>query len=406
MKKQSPRPHPHEALERDKSRPAFPIVGVGASAGGLEAFTQLLKSLPVDTGLGFVLVQHLDPKHESALTQLLTRATAMPVLEVTNDQRVKPNHVYVIPPNTNLGIAKGRLKLRQRQGSRTPPHAIDVFFESLAEDLRERAIGVILSGTATDGTAGLETIKAEGGITFAQDESAKYDSMPRSAVAAGCVDFVLAPEAIAQELTRIAKHPYVLGQTTAEAISEGDQGVKTTAKGDDRPLPSHGRPHRGAEGESGTAGKDSYKKILLLLRNHSGVDFSLYRSTTIQRRITRRMVLNKHISLDDYAGFLLANAKELDALYSDVLISVTSFFRNPEAFEVLKCKVFPKLLQQRNDHPLRVWVIGCSTGQEAYSIAMAFMESLEQATRMRRLQVFATDLNDTLLDKARQGLYA
>ena len=190
----------------------FPVVGIGASAGGLEAFTQLLKHLPLDTGMGFVLVQHLDPEHESALTQLLTRATSMPVREVTNNLRVEPNHVYVIPPNTNLGIARGRLETSAaRRRTRTPHRSIDFFFESLAQDQRERAIGVILSGTATDGTLGLEAIKAEGGITFAQDDSARYDSMPRSAVAAGCVDFVLSPEDIAKELARIAKHPYVAG---------------------------------------------------------------------------------------------------------------------------------------------------------------------------------------------------
>src|SRR5437879_5015113 len=203
------------ATSPEKTRPPeggtpnpFPIVGVGASAGGLEAFTQLLKHLPTDTGLGFVLVQHLDPQHESALTQILTRATSMPVREVTNDLQVEANHVYIIPPNTNLTIEQGVLKLGPRPDGRKAHRSIDSFFESLAQDQNERAIGVILSGTATDGTLGLEAIKAEGGITFAQDDSAKYDSMPRSAVAAGCVDFVLSPKNIARELVRIAKHPY------------------------------------------------------------------------------------------------------------------------------------------------------------------------------------------------------
>ena len=182
------------------------VVGVGASAGGLEAFTQLLQLLPTDTGMAFVLVQHLDPARESALSDILSRATSLPVREVTGDQPVAPNHIYVIPPNANLSIADAVLKLQPRQ--RAGPHrSIDYFFESLAQDQRERAIGVILSGTATDGTLGLEAIKAEGGITFAQDDSAKYDSMPRSAVAAGCVDFVLTPQDIAKELARIAKHP-------------------------------------------------------------------------------------------------------------------------------------------------------------------------------------------------------
>ncbi|HSQ05693.1 MAG TPA: CheR family methyltransferase, partial [Burkholderiales bacterium] len=303
------------------------------------------------------------------------------------------------------------MKLRIRQPSRTPTHSIDAFFESLAEDQRERAIGVILSGTATDGTLGLEAIKAEGGITFAQDESAKYDSMPRNAVAAGCVDFILAPENIAKELARIAKHPYVVQPAFLSKLQrEADQ-----RGGAEAPLASggHGTPRTGAvqaraeaEAVPRQAGEAAFRNILLLLRNHCGVDFSLYKSTTIQRRIARRMVLNKLTSLDEYAQFLKGNAKELDALYSDVLISVTSFFRTPEAFDVLKHKVFPKLLQRRGDKPVRVWVLGCSTGQEAYSIAMAFVEAAENVPRTPTLQVFATDLNDALLDKARHGLYA
>ena len=391
----------------------FPVVGIGASAGGLEAFTELLKHLPLDTGMGFVLVQHLDPQHESALTQLLARATSMPVRKVTNNLRVEPDHVYIIPPDTNLVIAGGVLNLKPRSQTRGANRSIDFFFEALAQDKRERAIGVILSGTATDGTLGLEAIKAEGGITLAQDDSAKYDSMPRSAVAAGCVDFVLKPEDIAKELARIAKHPYVAGQPPDFGFPEKDRAF-ATAREDESPVPSGGRgsPNTGAkqaraeaEAAHGKAG-NGFFKILLLLRSHSGVDFSLYKSTTIQRRVTRRMVLNKQDTLSDYERFLRGNAKELDALYSDVLISVTSFFRNSEAFEIFKRRVFPKLLQQRSDDPLRVWVLGCSTGQEAYSIAMAFVETAEKSSRTRKLQVFATDLNDALLDKARHGFYA
>ncbi|HSC46053.1 MAG TPA: chemotaxis protein CheB, partial [Candidatus Acidoferrum sp.] len=411
--KKAPEPQPTNP-PAPSTKNSFPIVGIGASAGGLEAFTELLKNLPVNTGMGFVLVQHLDPQHESALADLLTRATSMPVREVTNNLRVESNHVYVIPPNTNLGITQGVLKLRPRQQTRAPARSIDSFFESLAQDQRECAIGVILSGTASDGTVGLEAIKAEGGITFAQDDSARYDSMPRSAIAAGCVDFVLKPKDIAKELARIAKHPYVAGQPYPTISAEDDQASATAHQDDETPLPSggHGTLARRAKDVRGEAGAtdvkwrdDGFKKILLLLRNHSGVDFSLYKSTTIQRRIARRMVLNKQDTTEGYATFLRGYAKELDALYSDVLISVTSFFRNPEAFDILKRKVFPKLLQQRGNEPLRVWVLGCSTGQEAYSIAMAFVEAAENSPRARKLQVFATDLNDALLDKARHGLY-
>ncbi|MEO6841744.1 MAG: CheR family methyltransferase [Bradyrhizobium sp.] len=240
--------------------------------------------------------------------------------------------------------------------------------------------------------------------------------MPRSAVAAGCVDFVLEPKDIAKELIRIAKHPYVAGQHhDAETRPEADRAFATAHENDGTPLPSggHGIPRTGSkqardEGEAarGRVGDDGFKRILLVLRNHCGVDFSFYKSATIQRRVTRRMVLNRHNTLVEYAAFLKGNATELDALYSDVLISVTSFFRNPEAFDILKRKVFPKLLQQRGDDPCRVWVLGCSTGQEAYSIAMTFVETAEKSPRMRKLQVFATDLNDVLLEKARHGLYA
>jgi len=368
----------------------FPIVGIGASAGGLEAFTQLLKHLPADTGMGFVLVQHLDPDHDSALVQILARVTSMPVREVANELRIAPNHVYIIPPNTDMATAQGVLKLQRRQAGRAPHHSIDFFFESLARDQHECAIGVILSGTASDGTLGMEAIKADGGVTFAQDESARYDSMPRSAIAAGCVDFVLSPENIAKELARIARHPYVAGQPLAST-----------------PLsPLEGETKKGEGSADKGTGQNGFQKILFLLRNHSGVDFSLYKSKTVHRRIARRMLLNKIDRPQAYATFLRGNPKELEALYSDMLINVTSFFRNPEAFEVLKEKVFPKLILKPRDKPHRVWVLGCSTGQEAYSIAMSFVEFSEQAGHARKLQLFATDVNEALLDKGRAGLYA
>ena len=387
-------------------------MGIGASAGGLEAFIALLQHLPPDTGMGFVLVQHLDPDHDSALVQLLGRATSLPVREVTDNLPVEPNHVYVIPPNTNLSITAGALRLAPRPKGRAPHRSIDFFLEALAQDRRERAIGVILSGSATDGTTGLEAIKAEGGITFAQDDSARYDSMPRSAVAAGCVDFVLSPQDIAKEIERIAKHPAVAGAPVPDVVEEhGPSRTKTDAGS---PLPWRaGRLtavpaplDRAPRGKPETRTEEALRKILLLLRNHSGVDFSLYKPSTIRRRINRRIVLSKKSSLHDYARFLRGNAGELDALYSDVLISVTSFFRNADSFEILQRKVFPALLQQRSEAPLRVWVLGCSTGQEAYSIAMTFVEAADRAHRSRKLQVFATDLHDVLLGKARNGLYS
>ena len=416
-----------DAAGLPRSGANFPIVGIGASAGGLEAFTELLSRLALDTGMGFVLVQHLDPVHESALTQLLSRVTALPVQVVTDHLRVEANHVYVIPPNTYLSIECGVLKLQLRDQARTPARSIDFFFESLAADQHERAIGVILSGTASDGTIGLEAIKAEGGITFAQDDSAKYDSMPRSAVAAGCVDFVLSPEAIADELARLATHPYIAGaalspRAAAQSQPEADHADATTHQEDDSALPSggSGEPDSGAERARAEAEQApdaahndndhdndrGFKRVLSLLRNHCGVDFTLYKSSTIQRRITRRMLLCRQETLAGYAEHLRGNAKELDTLFSDVLISVTSFFRNPDAFEVLQQEILPRLLAQGDAAPLRVWVLGCSTGQEAYSIAMSFVEAAEKLPQGRKLQVFATDLNESLLEKARHGLYA
>ena len=374
--------------------------------------------------MAFVLVQHLDPHHQSQLAEILSRSTSLPVHESTNDELVKPDRVYVIPRNRNLTLVQGVLKVLPRDRTARLPRPIDSFFESLAQDCRERAVGVVLSGTANDGTMGLEAIKAEGGITFAQDDSAKYDSMPRSAVAAGCVDMVLSPAEIARELARIGKHPYVLGSAAllpgpGAGAAEGAGLDATDHEDDDTALPSGGKGSQRTDGQEAPAeaqgsndnhsiqaGQDGYEKILLLLRKHSGVDFSLYRSSTIQRRVLRRLVLSKRRSLEEYAAFLRGNTKELDALYSDVLISVTSFFRNPETFEILEHKVLPQILKERDDDPVRCWVLGCSTGQEAYSIAIAFAEVAEKASRSRGLQIFATDLNEALLTKARDGLYA
>lgn len=361
----------------------FPIVGVGASAGGLEAFTQLLQNLPVDTGMAFVLVQHLDPDHESALTQILGKTTAMKVQEVHHGMRAEPNQVYVIPPDKCMEIVQGVLKLRPRSKRPGQHRSIDVFFECLAKDQRERSIGVVLSGSATDGTHGLEMIKAEGGFTFAQDDSAKFNSMPRSAVAAGSVDLVLSPKQIARELARMASHPLLAARAAGTFASRSSPSV----------LPPDG--------------EEAFKRILLLLRNQRGVDFSLYKPNTLERRILRRMVLHKLGSLEDYARFLQGHGKELDLLFSDILISVTGFFRNPQAFDVLKQKVFPALLRQdREDEPVRVWTLGCSTGQEAFSIAMAFTEYCDKIPRAPKLQIFATDLNDSVLEIARQGFYS
>lgn len=350
---------------------SFPIVGVGASAGGLEAFTQLLQALPGDTGMGFVLVQHLAPSHPSALAEILARAAKMPVMEVHDEPTIEPNHVYVIPPDRSMIMAGGKLQLLPR-ASHGAHHPIDQFFRTLAEVQRHQAIGVVLSGTATDGTLGLEAIKAEGGITFAQDATAQHAGMPHSAIASGCVDFVLSPDEIAAEIIRIARHPYSVPETVAREKS-------------DKPNLAH---------------------VVQLLRHATGVDFSGYKFNTLYRRVTRRMVFQKISDLAEYVQYLRQMPAEVDALYQDILISVTSFFRDPEAFEALKSSVFPRLLEgsSRND-PVRIWTLGCSTGEEAYSLAMAFTEAAEAAGSPASLQLFASDLNAAGIDKARAGVY-
>jgi len=365
-----------EPAEASAASSPFPIVGVGASAGGLEAFTQMLGALPVDTGMAFVLVQHLSPTHESLLSEILSRTTALPVIQVQDEPRVMPDHVYVIPPDRNMIISQGNLRLLPREAARNQHRPIDFFLRSLAEDQGHRAIGVILSGSATDGTLGLGEIKAEGGITFAQDDTAEYPSMPRSAIASGCVDFVLPPREIATELGRIARHPYV-----APAAPAGHK-------------------------RAGAAEPD-LQTILEILHRGTDVDFRHYKANTLFRRISRRMVLHGIEGLQDYARILQEDAGEVEALYQDILINVTSFFRDPETFEAIQAKILPKLLEDRSRHdPFRVWVLGCSTGEEAYSMAITFAEIAESRGSQVPVQVFASDLNGTGIEKARAGLYS
>src|SRR5437868_1917495 len=370
--------HTAQQPEPQQSRRGlFPIVGVGASAGGLEAFTQLLKALGPGTGMAYVLVQHLDPSHESALTELLAKATEMPVRQVTDATQVEPNHVYVIPPNVDMTILQGTLQLRPRTEMRGHHMPIDRFLRSLAEDQRSNAIGVILSGTASDGTLGLAAIKAEGGITFAQDEkSAKFDGMPQNAIAAGCVDFVLPPDAIGRELARIRAHPYLdpsSSSRTAELVPDGDPRLKD---------------------------------ILHLLRTANEVDFSDYKPATVKRRILRRMALQRIGKLKEYVQFLRHHPSEVDALYEDILIKITSFFRDPDAFEALKTEVFPSILKHRSPvEPIRIWVPGCSTGEETYSQAIALLEFLRNRRADIPFQLFGTDLGQGSIEKARAGIY-
>jgi two-component system CheB/CheR fusion protein len=366
-----------ESRDRITSSPnSFPIVGVGASAGGLEAVTQLLKFLPGDTGMAFVLVQHLDPTHESALTVLLSRQTLMEVREAKNNLRLEPNHIYIIPPNKLMLLQKRRLKLSPRTDGRNDRTPVDYFFCSLAKEANGRTIGIILSGNGADGTLGLQAIKSAGGITFAQEEkSAKYPSMPGSAVAAGCVDFVLSPEKIAQELNHIA----------------GDfknATPKTEIKN-----------HRPGE-------ERAFDDILVLLRQRTAVDFAHYKYATLRRRIDRRLVLHKLHSLVEYRDFLRGHGGEIKELFNDILIHVTGFFRDADVFRMLKKKLFPRLLRSKKpEDPIRIWVPGCSTGEEVYSIAMILTEVMGGNKMHHTVQIFGTDINERGLEKARAAFY-
>ena len=349
------------------------VIGIGASAGGLEAFTQLLRRLPVDAGLAYVLVQHLDPAHGSILAELLARATAIPVVQAVDGQPIERDHAYVIPPGTDMTLAEGHLKLVPREKTGGPARSVDVFFRSVAEVYGSNAIGVVLSGTGSDGAQGIAAIKAAGGVTFAQDPaSAGQDGMPRAAAATGCVDFVLSPAEIAAQLERIGRN---------QSVHRSDA---------DAPEPA----------------ADPLVPIFDLIRERTGVDFAQYKLGTIQRRILRRMVLCNAATLPDYIEFLRSDAAEVDALYGDLLISVTRFFRQPDLFALLSDTVFPEMLDRRDPGgSIRVWVPGCATGQEAYSIAIALVESLGSAPTATPIQVFATDLSKAAITIARAGLY-
>ena len=371
----------------------YRVVALGASAGGLEAFRSVLQSLPANTGMAFVLIQHLAPQHVSQLSSLLERATSMPVVEVGRSTPVQPNHVFVIPPNKLMSISRGVLELAPRLESTNVPMPIDHFFRSLARDQKGGAIGIVLSGTNSDGALGLQAIREQGGFAIAQSEdSAKFAGMPHNAAGAGHVDLILPPEGIARELERIGRQPLPIQG------SASDTGPNGSELGDTRPD----------NAESGENGVDErhLTAILALLQKTTGVDFREYKRGTIRRRIARRMLLQQQMELDQYAAHLKINSFELTALYEDLLINVTSFFRDPETFLALENQIVPALLKNRSpEGPIRVWVPGCSTGQEAYSIAMCLIEAISQLPLPVPIQLFGTDLSEQVLALARSGVY-
>ncbi len=356
--------------------PSRPIVAIGGSAGGLEAFRQLFAHLPADTGLAFIVIQHLDPERPSMLASVLASDIRMPVVEVAEGMRIEPNRVYVIPSDADLSIRSGVLGLVPRQQTGKLHLPIDSFFRALAEDQPGRAIGVVVSGAGSDGTEGLRAIKAAGGITLVQDpSSAQFRSMPESAIAAGVVDFRAAPEVIAQELVRLSRHPYVTEE--------------------------------GAEVSRAPAEVAAVSSILAAVQREARLDFTGYKRPTLVRRISRRMALRRLGSIAEYAEALRDNPGEARALAEDLLIHVTSFFRDPAAFDALARQVLPEIVGRKGaDGTIRVWVPGCATGEEAYSIAICLLEVLAKEGRECPIKIFGSDLSDTAIDKARSGLYS
>lgn len=356
---------------------SIPIVGIGASAGGLEALEQFLRNVPPASGLALVIVQHLDPTRPGIMPELLQRATPMKVRQVQDGTRVRPNCVYVIPPNKDLSLAHGVLHLRAPAAPRGLRLPIDFFLRSLAEDQQERSIGVILSGMGTDGTLGLRAIKEKAGVVLVQDPAtAKFDGMPSSAIDAGLADIV-AP---------VAELP-------AKILSYLQRTPVVRPTGQDQEDPA----------------RTALEKAVVLLRGRTGHDFSLYKKNTLYRRIERRMGLHQIGRMSDYVHYLGENSQELDLLFKELLIGVTHFFRDPAAWEQLRTEVLPELLAHRvSGQALRAWVAGCSTGEEAYTLAMVFKEAVEALKPKGKftLQIFATDLDKDAIDKARQGVFA
>lgn len=357
-----------------RSENLFPVVGIGASAGGLETFKKLLKAIPENSGMAFILVQHLAPSHESILPELLQKVTNLPVLVITDNIRVEPDHIYIIPSNKLLMATDGVLRLKARPKSQKNM-PIDIFFSSLAEVHQSHAIGVVLSGTGSDGTLGLKAIKDHGGITFAQEQaSAAYDAMPQSAIDAEVVDFILSPEEIPGQLLVMVN------------AFESDSTVEKASKKQEQ--------------------EDGLKQILTLLRKTRGVDFTYYKQNTIERRISRRIALSMKGTMRDYLAFFKENKAEQDILYQDLLIPVTQFFRDPKVYEDIIASVFPVFLKNRlGNEPFRFWIPGCSTGEEAYSMVICLQEFLAEKSPEIKVQVFATDISEIAITKARTGIY-
>jgi two-component system CheB/CheR fusion protein len=372
-----PRKKKSEPIEQHPSgKKVFPLVGIGASAGGLEPLEAFFAYMPADKpDMAFVVIQHLSPKHKSIIGDILKKDTDMPITEIRNGMKVEPNTIYFNPPDQEVTIHQGTFLLVQPTEARFTRLPIDIFFRSLALELEEKAICIVLSGTGSDGTLGLEAVKGAGGMTMAQAEKqAKYPFMPRSAIDTGLVDFVLTVEKMPEEIIRYLKHPYL---EERERELPADQHFQTYLQ-----------------------------KVLMLVRANTKHDFSHYKQTTIRRRIGRRMAVHKLENIADYFHYLQRNPGEIQALFKDLVICVTSFFRDLEAFKALETKVVQEIINKKSpDQDIRVWVAGCGSGEEALSIAMLFREAMEKAAKHLSLQIFATDIDKDAIDKARQGEY-
>ena len=366
-----------EQNESESSQGAiFPIVGIGASAGGLEAIEQFLKHVPEDSGMAFVIVQHLDPTHKGIMVEIIQRVTSMKVMQVKDRQKVQPDCIYVIPPNKDMSILHGVLHLLEPTAPRGLRLPIDSFLRSLAEDQKQLSIGVILSGMGSDGTMGLRAIKEKAGVVLVQEPaSAKFDGMPRSAIDAGLADFIAPAEELPEKIISYLKHAPLIVSPEPVLESKTQSGLE---------------------------------KAVILLRAQTGQDFSMYKKSTLYRRIERRMGIHQIDKIYTYVRYLQDNPQELEILFKELLIGVTNFFRDPEAWEQLKTKAVPALLSNwRAGKTLRAWTPGCSTGEEAYSLAIVIKEALEQVKFKGSfsIQIFATDLDREAIDKARQGAF-
>ncbi len=359
----------------------FPIVGIGASAGGLEAFKAFFSAMPAEPGMAFVLVQRLQPTTKSILAELISRFTPLHVAEVVDGIVIEPNHVYIIPPDRDMALLHGQLHLFTPEAPRGHRLAIDTFFRSLASDLHERAIGIILSGTGSDGTLGVRAIAGDGGMVMVQDpQSAQYDGMPRSAISTDLVNYILSPAGMPAKLLAYVQQSQI-------------HALPVDIRDNQPQLPP--------------ITVDAMQKIFIILRSHTGHDFSYYKLKTIQRRIERRMVVNQINQLADYVRYLQQHPLEVETLFRDFLIGVTQFFRDADVFALLQQTVIPQLIANRPaDRPIRIWVPGCSTGEEAYSLAMLFYEAFDTQKTIPKVQIFATDIDDHAIHRARAGIYA